>query len=106
MVYRFQAAILSVLQAERVIQFLAAIQFAALQLLRNQGHVSSSIGYDLSAAITYRPFFTNNIVFRLSGAILLPGEGLKDLYNTTNGYDVFSGGKFLYSVLANVILTY
>ncbi|HEY0525194.1 MAG TPA: autotransporter outer membrane beta-barrel domain-containing protein [Stellaceae bacterium] len=86
--------------------YLAFDKTESLQLLRNQGHVSSSIGYDLSAAITYRPFFTNNLVFRLSGAILLPGQGLKDLYNTTNGYDVFSGGKFLYSVLANVILTY
>ncbi len=86
--------------------YLAFAKTEPLQFLRNQDKISSSIGYDLSAAITYRPFFTNNIVLRLSGAILLPGDGLKDLYNTKNGYDVFSGGKFLYSVLANVILTY
>jgi len=43
---------------------------------------------------------------RLSGAVLLPGDGLKDLYATSGSDSLFSGGKFLYSVLANLILTY
>jgi hypothetical protein len=86
--------------------YLAWAQTQPLEFLRNQGRIRNEIGYDLSAAFTYRPMFTNNVVMRLSGAILLPGEGLKDLYNTSGSDSLFSGGRFLYSVLANLILTY
>jgi hypothetical protein len=53
---------------------------AVLETLRNQRRVDSDIGWDLSAAIIYRPFFTQNIVLRLSGAILVPGQGFRDLF--------------------------
>jgi hypothetical protein len=86
--------------------YLAFADTQVLELLRAQGNIRNEIGYDLSAAITYRPFFSNNIVLRLSGAILLPGDGLKDLYNTTGSSSLFSGGRFLYSILGNLILTY
>ncbi len=86
--------------------YLAFAETAPLQLLRQQGTVRNEIGYDISAAFIYRPMFTNNVVFRLSGAVLLPGDGLKDLYNTNGSSSLFSGGRFLYSVLANLILTY
>lgn len=75
---------------------------SSLEVLRNQGSISKEIGWDLSAAIIYRPTFIQNIVFRLSGAVLIPGDGLKDLYRTSDGVD----SRFLYSVLANLILTY
>jgi hypothetical protein len=48
--------------------------------------------------LIYRPFFTQNIVFRLSGSALFAGDGLKDLYGTKH--------SSYYAVLANVILTY
>jgi len=73
---------------------------ATLEVLRNQGSIRREIGYDLSAALTYRPFFSQNVVLRLSGAVLLPGTGLKDLYDTEPRHDYF------YSILANLILTY
>lgn len=72
-----------------------------LEFLRNQGSISSSIGWDLSAAMTYRPLNNQNIVMRLSGAVLLPGEGLKRIYSF-DGQDQDP----LYSILANLILTY
>jgi hypothetical protein len=58
------------------------------------------IGYDLSTAITYRPLFTQNIVFRLSGAALVPTDGFKRLFDEDSSPGVF------YSVLANLVLTY
>ncbi len=67
-----------------------------LEVARNQGSISSDIGWDLSVSAIYRPKFSQNIVFRLSGAALVPGDALKDLY----------GNKTLYSVLGNLILTY
>ena len=67
-----------------------------LEVARNQGPIDEKIGFDVSAAIIYRPYFHQNIVFRLSGAALVPGEGMKQLY----------GDETLYSVLGNLILTY
>jgi hypothetical protein len=78
---------------------------ASLQFLRHQANIPNTIGYDLSVAFTYRPLDTQNIVLRLSGAVLVPGDGLKALYQTGDSTPV-SGGNFLYSVLVNVVLTY
>ena len=77
-----------------------------LEFLRHQANIPNSIGYDLSAALTYRPLFSQNVVLRLSGAMLLPGNGLRALYNTEGGAGLFGSGNYLYSVLANVIVTY
>jgi hypothetical protein len=70
---------------------------ATLSVLRQQD-IARSIGTDASLAWIYRPKFSQNIVFRLSGAVLLPGTGFKDLYGT--------GHSFYYATLANLILTY
>ncbi len=77
---------------------------AVLEALRNQGSIANHIGYDLSAALIYRPFQTQNVVLRLSGAMLVAGKGLKDLYATTS--DPGPGDDLLFSVLGNFILTY
>ncbi len=69
---------------------------ATLEVARNQGSINRSIGWDLSTALIWRPKFTQNIVARLSGAVLLPGEGYRDLYPD----------KSAYSVLADVIFAY
>jgi hypothetical protein len=85
--------------------YLAFADTAPLEALLQTGRISPHIGFDISAAITYRPFFTNNIVFRLSGAVLIPQQGLKDIYSVSGSGDPGSD-RFLYSVLANLILTY
>ena len=72
-----------------------------LEFLRNQGEISNRIGWDLSAAATYRPFNNQNIVFRLSGAVLLADEGFKRIFSTED-----EAQSVFYSVLANLILTY
>ncbi len=71
---------------------------AVLEVLRAASPISRSIGTDASVAWIYRPFFTQNIVFRLSGSELFAGTGLKNLYGTEHSQ--------YFAVLANVILTY
>ncbi|MCB2072710.1 MAG: hypothetical protein H6917_07510 [Novosphingobium sp.] len=73
---------------------------ATLQVLRNEGSIPKTIGWDLSAAAIWRPKATQNIVFRLSGAALVSGKGFRDLF------DNLAGHRNYYSVLGNVILTY
>ena len=82
------------------------VETAPLEFLRHQANIPNSLGYDLSAALTYRPLFTQNVVLRLSGSMLLPGNGLRALFNTEGGAKLFGSGNFLYAVLANVIVTY
>lgn len=77
---------------------------SSLQALRNQAKIRPEIGWDISAGVIYRPNFIQNVVIRLSGAVLVPAQGLKDLYNISNQTDL--GGSLLYSVLGNVVLTF
>lgn len=69
---------------------------AVLEVARNQSGIDTDIGWDLSTALVWRPFMQQNIVVRISGAMLLPGDGFKQLYPDETPY----------SVLTNLILTY
>lgn len=71
-----------------------------LSALRAQKIDSHDIGWDLSAALTYRPFDTQNVVLRLSGAVLLPGRGFRELYDSAPPHQIY------YSVLTSLALTY
>lgn len=71
-----------------------------LQVLRNEGSIPTDIGWDLSVAGIYRPGAIQNLVFRLSGAVLSSGDGFRDLFNQEGGGDEY------YSVLFNAILTF
>jgi hypothetical protein len=71
-----------------------------LEALRNEGSIPKEIGFDLSAAAIWRPKANQNLVFRLSAATLLAGDGFQDLFATRGG------GQEFYSILANVVLTY
>lgn len=83
------------------INYLMFADTSNLEFLRNQGEISNRIGWDISGAATYRPFNNQNIVFRLSGAMLLADEGFKRLYSTED-----EDQSIFYSVLGNLILTY
>jgi hypothetical protein len=69
-----------------------------LRTLREQRSVDREIGYDLSAAVLWRPLFAENVILRASGAVLVPGDGFNDLYD--DRYDL------LYSTLVSLLLTY
>lgn len=71
---------------------------ASLEALRSQGDIDKGIGWDLSASAIFRPLMTQNIVFRLSYAGLVPDDGFKSLYNTQ--------GEYFYTVLGNLTLAY
>jgi hypothetical protein len=86
----------------RLICNLSYLQFMSTEVLaalRNQASPSRSIGWDVSAGVQWRPFMSQNLVLNASAAALLPGEGLKQLYDTSQ-----SGA--LYSVLANLLLAF
>ncbi len=70
---------------------------STLEYLRNQGGISRDIGLDLSLALQYRPFMSQNLVFNFSMAWLQPGDGYRQL---------FESGKRPYSVLANLLLVF
>jgi hypothetical protein len=71
-----------------------------LEYLRQQGHIRKDIGWDLSATANYRPFNTQNVIFRASGAVLVPGDGFKDLFSSADA------DKLYYSVVLSAILAY
>ncbi|MDP5103910.1 MAG: hypothetical protein NWP98_08290 [Erythrobacter sp.] len=73
---------------------------ATLQELRSEGSIPREIGFDLSASAIWRPKATQNIVFRLSAAALVAGDGFQDLFDNLGGEQKF------YSILANVVLTF
>lgn len=86
----------------RVIGNISKLDFvdtSSLEVLRNQGSINSDIGIDISAALQYRPFMTQNIVLNASIAALLPGKGFKQLYNADEG-------KTQYSVLFNLLMSF
>ena len=69
---------------------------ASLDVARAQASIPARIGLDLSVALIWRPLATQNVVARLSGAVLLPGAGWRALYGSQPGY----------SILGNLLLTY
>ncbi len=71
-----------------------------LQADRQEGSIPKSIGWDASVSTIWRPKMTQNIVVRVSGAVLDPGKGFKDLFTNAER------NKRYYSVLANIIFTY
>ncbi|WP_293676492.1 hypothetical protein [uncultured Phenylobacterium sp.] len=73
---------------------------ATVQALRQEGSIPKSLGWDASVSAIWRPFMTQNIVVRLSGAAFDPGKGFKDLFANAER------NKRYYSVLANIIFTY
>jgi hypothetical protein len=71
-----------------------------LQVLRNEGSIPRDIGWDASVSAIWRPNASQNLVFRLSGAVLDPGAGFDDLFAQQGKASRF------YSVLANATLAF
>jgi hypothetical protein len=86
----------------RVIGNVSYLRFATtevLGVLRNQAPPAREIGWDVSAAVQWRPFMSQNIVLNASAAVLLPGKGLKQLYDEGQ-----RGPQ--YSMLVNLLATF
>lgn len=86
----------------RLIANIAKLDFVhtgVLSVLRAQGDISRDIGWDVSAAVQYRPFMTQNVILNGSVAALLPGRGFRQLYDEGH-----RGPQ--YSVLLNLLMTF
>ncbi len=92
--------VLPELRLSTSVNHLSFVHTESMEALRMDGSIDKEIGWDVSAAATYRPGFIQNFVFRLSGAALLPGDGFKDLFDNKDDDD------FYYSVLFNATLSY
>lgn len=91
-----------VLPELRVIGNISHLRFqntTVLGVLRNQAPPAREIGWDVSAGIQYRPFMSQNVVLNASAAMLVPGRGMRTLYDEGR-----RGPQ--YSVLVNLLLTY
>ncbi|HEX6159007.1 MAG TPA: hypothetical protein VF111_02505, partial [Thermoanaerobaculia bacterium] len=62
-----------------------------------QDDIAHEIGLDLSAGARYRPFLSNNIILVGGAAVLLPGQGFADIYESDDP---------LYQLFMNVILSF
>lgn len=67
-----------------------------IEVARQQTDISRDIGWDASIATIYRPYFTQNIVFRGSVAKLLPEDGYKQLFGNESAYSVLFDLTFTY----------
>ena len=99
--------------------FLSAnyIRFATTEpikttLLTNE--VSNEFGIDLGIGLQWRPLLKDNIIVSLGYGVLLPGQGFRDIYSTTQpgvpGYTPAGQSShvddWLYSAVAAVTFTY
>ena len=69
---------------------------SSLRLLLNDNKINREIGYDLSAAVMYRPLLSNNVILSAGAAALVPDAGFREIYNS----------RVLYSTFLAVTLTY
>ena len=76
--------------------YLAFATTEVLEAARAQANVDRNIGADVSAALIWRPFMSQNVVVRLSYAQLFTADGFESLF----------GSEDPYSLLANIILTF
>jgi hypothetical protein len=77
----------------KVITNASYLQFdevAPLQAVRQDGSFDRDIGYDFSAGVLYRPFLNNNVQVRAGASVLLPKDGVKNLYGESELYDFFT----------------
>jgi len=82
------------------VNHLGFVNTKVLQVSRLEGSIPKSIGWDASVSTIWRPLMTQNIVLRVSGAVLDPGKGFKDLFTNAQR------NKRYYSVLGNLVLTF
>lgn len=71
-----------------------------VQTLRQEGSIPTDLGWDYSASAIWRPWMTQNVIFRASAAVFEPGDGFGDLFTNRDRDDRY------YSILLNAVLTF
>jgi hypothetical protein len=93
------ADLLPELRVSANLSYLRFQDTTVLGVLRNQAPPDREIGWDVSASVQYRPFMSQNLVLNASAAALVPGKGMKQLYDEDR-----RGPQ--YSILVNLLLAY
>jgi hypothetical protein len=68
----------------------------AIELALQQPGIDREIGWDLSLGLEYRPYFTNNVIFKGGVSTLLPGEGFEEISTGDDLYAAFLQVEFLF----------
>jgi len=82
------------------VNHLSFVNTNVLEALRMEGSIPKSLGWDASVSTIWRPYMTQNVVFRASAAVFDPGAGFNDLFTNSER------NKRYYSILLNAILTF
>lgn len=62
---------------------------ATLELLTRRRAVSRYIGVEFNTGLAYRPFLNEQVILFAGGGVLVPGQGIKDLYGDREpGYKI------------------
>jgi hypothetical protein len=64
------------------VNFLQFVRTEPLIFLQQQAGIRRTIGVDSSVGVIYRPLLSDNIVVTAGTAVLAPGRGLRDIYNS------------------------
>ena len=79
----------------------------ALETVLYQDSIDTSIGLDLGAGLTYRPFLNENVVLTAGATALLPSIGFDDLYRSfCSAPGCGADRKRLFNVFAQLKLTF
>ena len=70
---------------------------ASLTRLAGSRSVANDIGYEPNAGLTYRPFLNEQVILFAGGAVLFPGQGLRDLFGTD---------KTVYKAILRMVLVF
>jgi len=82
------------------INHISFVDTAVIEALRQQGSIPTPLGWDYSVATIWRPWDTQNVVFRVSGAVFSSEKGFDNLLATV-GHDTN-----FYSVVFNAIFAF
>ncbi len=70
---------------------------AFLEAKQKVSHISRTLGHELNLGVTYRPLLNENIILSFGGAVMFPGEGIKDLFGKDNTvFKVLGRATFTY----------
>jgi hypothetical protein len=68
----------------------------SVQKLLFQSTIHQEIGYDYSMGVQYRPYLNEQFIVQGGFSVLVPGKGLKDIYQSPTIYSGFILVKFAY----------
>lgn len=76
------------------VNFLQFARTEPLIFLQQQAGIRRTIGVDSSIGVVYRPLLSDNIVVTAGTAVLAPGRGLRDIYNSRTLISGFGTVRF------------